>query len=99
MRMLIQASIDTELSNKLITEGGMEAAMDEVMSILKPEAAYFYPLHGRRGFTLVVDVADGASLVPVVEPLWLRMGADVEIVPCMNADELRAGIAKIPGLG
>ncbi|MFD9127539.1 hypothetical protein [Kitasatospora sp. NPDC059571] len=99
MRMLIQASIDTELSNKLISEGGMEKAMEEMMGILKPEAAYFYPLHGRRGFTVVVDLADGASLVPLVEPLWLRMGADVEIVPCMNADELSAGIAKIPGVG
>ncbi|GAA5016327.1 hypothetical protein [Kitasatospora paranensis] len=99
MRMLIQASIDTEISNKLIAEGGMAAAMDEVMALLKPEAAYFYPLHGRRGFTLVVDVTDEPSLVAVVEPLWLRMGADVEVVPCMNADDLRAGIARIPGAG
>ncbi|MEV7180335.1 hypothetical protein [Kitasatospora sp. NPDC093679] len=95
MRMLVQASIDTERSNAVVAAGKMPESVEQMLNILKPEAAYFYPLHGRRGFTMVVDVADEAALIPLVEPLWTEMGADVEVVPCLTAQELQTGLARL----
>ncbi|MEV6206662.1 hypothetical protein [Kitasatospora sp. NPDC051914] len=42
-----------------------------------------------------MDLADEASLITTVEPLWLQLGADVEVVPCVNADELRTGLNRL----
>ncbi|BAJ32135.1 MULTISPECIES: hypothetical protein [Kitasatospora] len=95
MRTLIVAEIDTEKSNELISSGKMPELMGEMLGKLRPEAAYFYPLNGHRGFTLVVDLARESSLVTTVEPLWLRMGAKVMVTPCMSADELRSGIEEL----
>ncbi|MEU2629563.1 hypothetical protein [Kitasatospora sp. NPDC007106] len=95
MRMLVQASIDTERANAVIAEGKMPETMEQILTVLKPEAAYFYPLHGRRGLVMVVDVTDEADLIPLVEPLWMEMGADVEVAPCLTAQELQAGLARL----
>ncbi|MEU3498527.1 hypothetical protein [Kitasatospora cineracea] len=97
MRTLIVAEIDTEKSNELVTSGQMPEVMGRMMAQLRPEAAYFYPLNGHRGFTLVVDVDQESSLVATMEPLWMQLGAKVTVTPCMSADELRAGIEKLRG--
>ncbi|MEV8094661.1 hypothetical protein [Kitasatospora sp. NPDC085879] len=95
MRMLLQASIDTEISNRMITDGKMPEVLEQLLGLLKPEASYFYALHGRRGFTMVVDLPDEASLITMIEPLWVQLGADIEVVPCVNADELRTGLGRL----
>jgi hypothetical protein len=33
--------------------------------------------------------------VPKLEPLWLKLKATIEIVPVMNADDLRAGLQRL----
>ncbi|QKW22782.1 hypothetical protein HUT16_30125 [Kitasatospora sp. NA04385] len=95
MRTLIVAEIDTDKSNDLITSGRMTEMMGRMMEQLRPEAAYFYPLNGHRGFTLVVDVDQESALVGTMEPLWMQLGAKVTVTPCMSADELRSGIEKL----
>ncbi|MFD0530772.1 hypothetical protein ACFQ1I_35540 [Kitasatospora arboriphila] len=74
----------------------MPETMEQILTVLKPEAAYFYPLHGRRGLVMVVDVTDEADLIPLVEPLWMEMGADVEVAPCLTAQELQAASPASP---
>jgi hypothetical protein len=64
------------------------------MGQLKPEAAYFAPLHGKRGGMIFFDLTEPSQIVEVVEPLFSSLNAAVEIVPVMNADDLRKGIAK-----
>ncbi len=41
------------------------------------------------------DLAEPSQIVEVVEPLFSDLHAAVEIVPVMNADDLRKGIAKV----
>lgn len=94
MRTLLQVELDTDTSNKLITAGTMDKVMGEIMETLKPEAAYFYPKHGHRAFTLVVDLPDESSIVTTCEPFWVSLHATVEALPCMNAEELRTGLAR-----
>ena len=54
------------------------------MSKLKPEAAYFAP-------------ADPSQIVESVEPFFRGLTASTELVPVMNADDLRKGLAKVAG--
>lgn len=94
MRILLNVDLDTAAGNEAIESGRMGQQIQDVLEKLKPEAAYFHPRNGRRGMTLVVNWPDSASLVSLVEPLWLQLGANVETVPCMNADELAEGLAR-----
>ena len=95
MRTMLVVELNTEAANKMISEGGMSKSMEEVLGALKPEAAYFYPHNGHRAMTLVVDAPDEASLVTMCEPFWLQLNAKVEMFSCMNADDLRAGLARL----
>jgi hypothetical protein len=94
MRTMLVVELDTEASNKMIASGEMSKQLEEILGALKPEAAYFYPRHGHRSMTLVVDAADEASLVTMCEPLWAQ-NATVEAFMCMNAEDLRAGLGRL----
>ena len=61
------------------------------MSKLKPEAAYFAPFEGKRGGMIFFDLADPSQIVEVVEPLFLNLNAETELIPVMNGDDLRKG--------
>ncbi|HJU10180.1 MAG TPA: hypothetical protein VJ728_04855 [Candidatus Binataceae bacterium] len=65
------------------------------MSHLKPEAAYFTALDGKRGGMIFFDLAEPSQIVETVEPFFLNLNATTEIVPVMNADDLRKGLAKV----
>lgn len=95
MRVLLNVEIDTAKGNELVASGQMEAVMQKILGKLHPEAAYFYPHNGHRAFTLVVDARDGASTPSFVEPFWTELRARVEAMPCMNADELAEGLARL----
>jgi hypothetical protein len=95
MRTMLMVELGTEASNKHINDGDLSKTMDDVLGALKPEAAYFYAHNGQRAMTLVVDAPDEASLVTMCEPFWLNMDANVEVVSCMNAEELRNGLSRM----
>jgi hypothetical protein len=64
------------------------------MTKLKPEAAYFAPLDGKRSGMLFFDIAEPSQVVEVVEPFFLNLDAAVDLVPVMNGEDLRKGLAK-----
>jgi hypothetical protein len=92
---MLHVAMDTEKSNQLVLEGTMGSTIEGILATLKPEASYFHPAGGCRGFTLVVDAPDGATLPSLVEPFWLQLGATVEVVPVMNAEELGVGLSRL----
>ncbi len=73
----------------------MGATIEGILGKLQPEAAYFHTTDGRRAFTLVVDAPDGATLPSLAEPMWLELGATVEALPVMNAEELAEGLSRL----
>ncbi|MFE6050318.1 hypothetical protein ACFQ6N_06170 [Kitasatospora sp. NPDC056446] len=95
MRALLEVTLDTEASNKLIADGTVGPTLEGVMGQLKPEAAYFFARDGRRTMLFVVDVTDEPSVVTACEPFWLQLNADVRLTICMNADELREGLSRL----
>jgi hypothetical protein len=96
MRMMLKFTLPVEKSNAAINDGSLGRTM-EVLSKLKPEAAYFAPLEGKRGGMIFFDLADPSQIVESVEPFFLGLNASTELVPVMNADDLRKGLAKVAG--
>ncbi|MFE9765201.1 hypothetical protein ACFYPC_11830 [Streptomyces sp. NPDC005808] len=95
MRVLLKATLDTEKSNEAIRSGKMPELIKEIVDQLKPEAAYFAPLDGRRTCLLVFDMKDSSDLPPVGEPFLTQFNAKVEVSPIMNAEDLQKGLSQI----
>ena len=62
---------------------------------LKPEAAYFFLDKGKRTTLFVLDLAEPSEIIPLVEPLFAQMKAEVSLTPVMNADDLFAGLGTL----
>ena len=94
MRMMLRFSLPVEKGNQAFNDGSLGRAMESIMTKLKPEAAYFTPLDGKRSGMLFFDIAEPSQIVEAVEPFFLNLNAAVELVPVMNGDDLRKGLAK-----
>jgi hypothetical protein len=94
MRAMLKFVLPVEKGNQAIKDGSLGKTLESIINRLKPEAAYFTPLDGQRGGMMFFDLAEPSQIVEVVEPLFLNLNAEVEIVPVMNGDDLRKGLAK-----
>ncbi|WP_432055807.1 hypothetical protein [Streptomyces sp. bgisy022] len=95
MRVMLKATLDTEKSNELIRSGKMPGLMQETLGRLHPEAAYFGPLSGRRTCLLVLDLQDSSQIATTGEPFFAQLGAEVEMIPVMNAEDLQKGLSQL----
>ncbi|RSM88423.1 hypothetical protein DMH25_41050 [Streptomyces sp. WAC 01325] len=95
MRVLLQAHLDTEKANELIRSGKMPQVMQEIVGAFKPEASYFTATGGVRTWFVVFDVQDSSQMPPLTEPLFEKLGAEVDYTPVMNADDLQKGLAQL----
>lgn len=95
MRVMLKATLDTEKANEVIRSGKMPEVMKEITERLRPEAAYFGPIGGRRTCLLVLDLQDSSQIPSTGEPFFSRMNAEVEMTPVMNADDLRKGLSEL----
>ncbi|MEG3628568.1 hypothetical protein [Streptomyces poriticola] len=95
MRVLLKATLDTEKGNEAIRAGKMPDLINGVVAQLKPEAAYFGPIGGRRTALLVFEMQDSSELPPAAEAFFTQANADVEVCPIMNAEELQKGLSRM----
>ncbi|MER7050851.1 MULTISPECIES: hypothetical protein [unclassified Streptomyces] len=95
MRVLLKATLDTEKANEAIRSGKLPELINQTLDHLKPEAAYFGPLGGRRTALMVFDMQDSSELPPTGEPFFTQLNAEVEVSPIMNADDLRKGLSRL----
>lgn len=95
MRLMLSVELDTETSNPLVASGKIGEVIGQVMEQLKPEASYFCAHGGGRAIILVVEVPDSSYLVTVSEPFWQQLNASVTVTPCMNLEELQAGLGRL----
>ena len=89
MRMLMKAQLPVESGNEGIKGGSLPGLIRQTLDLLKPEAAYFTVLDGKRTMLAVFDMESAADLPRICEPLFLGVNAAIEVTPCMNADDLR----------
>lgn len=95
MRMMLKFTIPVERGNAAISDGMIAKTLEKIMNELKPEAAYFAPLDGKRGGIVVFNLTEPSQIIEVVEPLFLGVNATTELMPVMNAEDLRKGLAKV----
>jgi hypothetical protein len=95
MRMMMRARIPVEAGNVGLTEGTLPATLQEVMALVQPEAVYIGTDQGLRCVTIVFDLKDSSDIPAVTEPFFQQANASVELLPVMNQDDLRAGMAKL----
>jgi hypothetical protein len=95
MRTMIRITMPVEAGNKGIQEGTLQKTIMEALERLKPEAAYFLPDRGLRSALFVADLKDPSDIPGIVEPFFSKLNAAVELIPVMNAEDLKKGLAKI----
>lgn len=89
MRFLVKVRPDLERTNKSIAEGNFDERMQQILSHIKPEAAYFYEEDGCRTAIFVVDIQKTSEIPNVGEPFFHGMAAQVHFHPVMSAQDLR----------
>jgi hypothetical protein len=88
MRFMVTFRMPMEEGNALIKDGSIGQAMESILDDLKPEAAYLGEIEGARGGYLVVNMDDGSQIPAIAEPLFLGLGATVQISPVFTPDEI-----------
>ena len=97
MRMMLQAVVDTEAGNEALRNGSMVKAIEQMVQQLNPEAVYFVGSDdGKRSCIAVFDMVDSSQIPVISEPLFHSGSARVTLTPCMNLDDLQAGLSRIP---
>jgi hypothetical protein len=95
--MMLKIKMPTESGNRAIKVGTLGKLLDDTLSELKAEAAYFFAEDGDRCAMIFFDMNDSADIPVIVEPLFASVNAKVELVPVMNADDLRRGLKSAMG--
>lgn len=94
MRMMMRILVDTDAGNCAIKDGSMAGIIQEVLTGLKPEAAYFYTEGGQRASMVVFDLHDVSEIPPLTEPLFQELGAKISFTPVMSGDDLQNGLQR-----
>jgi hypothetical protein len=96
MRMLLKVQIPVEAGNAGIKSGVLPQTIREFAESCKPEAMYFTLADGKRTMFAVIDMAATTDMPRLFEPLFFKFNASIVATPCMNAEELAAGLQALP---
>jgi hypothetical protein len=88
MRFMITSRIPVEKGNELTKARSLDAIIHSIMEELKPEAAYFSDIEGARVGYIVVNMDDASQIAAIVEPLYLRLGAAIQVYRVMTPEDL-----------
>ena len=94
MRMMLRVQIPAETGNKTIKDGSLPKTMMRFIENFKPEGSYFVAEGGMRTAYFFFDMKDPTMIPSVAEPFFMTFGADIHIVPAMNAEDMRAGVDR-----
>jgi hypothetical protein len=74
--------------NELAKAGTLGSTIQSIMEELKPEAAYFTDIEGGRGGYIVLNMDDASQIPAIAEPLFLGLGATIQLHPVMTPEDL-----------
>jgi hypothetical protein len=94
MRILLSFTIHPDKGDALIKEGRINETMASILGELQPEAAYFTAVEGTRGGYLVVNMEDASQMPTLTEPLFLELGATIQIQPVMTPEDLQGAAGE-----
>lgn len=95
MRFIIRAKMPTEAGNRAVKDPNFLKNLEEYMTKVKPEAAYFFEADGDRVVAFVVDMQRADQIPSFAEPLFQGLGAGVEFHPVMSFDDLKKSLSSI----
>ncbi len=93
MRMMLRVTFPTDLTNGAIKGGSFQEVMDATLNRLNPEVAYFTANKGCRCAMIFFDMQDTSEIPSICEPLFAALNAEIELLPVMNADDLKKGLS------
>jgi hypothetical protein len=96
MRMMMKVRIPVEGGNKALKEGLLQKTMMTFVEQSKPESSYFMTENGNRTAFFVIDMKDSSMMPAMAEPFFLNLHATVEFSPCMNIEDLKSGLDRLP---
>ena len=88
MRFMLTFRIPMDKGNAAVTDGKLGETLQSILEDLKPEAAYFSDIEGARGGYLVVNMDDASQIPAIAEPLFLALGATVQIHPVFTPEDM-----------
>ena len=88
MRFMITCRVPVERGNELAKAGTLGSTIQTIMEELKPEAAYFTDVEGERGAYIVLNMDDASQIPAVAEPLFLGLGATIQVHAVMTPEDL-----------
>jgi hypothetical protein len=95
MRMMLKVTVPTDVGNRAMKDGTLQQALNATMTKLNPEAAYFLANEGCRCAMLFFEMHHASDIPAIAEPLFSELGAEIEIVPVMNAEDLEKGLSAL----
>ena len=96
MRMLMKVSFPHEKFNEAVRKGTAGQTINRILEEVKPEAAYFTEMNGRRTAILIVNLAEPSRVPALAEPWFLQFDADVEWHIVMGGEDMqKAGLEAI----
>jgi hypothetical protein len=73
-------------------DGSLAKLFETTIRKLNAETSYFVAQDGLRCAMIFFDMKDSSELPGIVEPLFMGVNAEIEVVPAMNADDLKRGL-------
>jgi hypothetical protein len=95
MRMMLRARVNTAKGNEAVKNGTLPKVIGAFMERAKPEAAYFTLDNGERVGFFIFDMKDSSQMPSLGEEFFMELGADLQLTPVMNADDLKAGFEAL----
>ena len=92
MRLMMTFRIPTETGNEAGAQHRIGAAIEKLISDTGAEASYFFMLDGMRAGVVFFEETDQANLPKYNEPLMESLGAEIDIVPVLNLEDLKRGL-------
>src|SRR5579862_4594740 len=94
MRMLLKMQMEVEAGNRAIRDGSFGAMLERVMGQIKPEAAYFTAIDGKRTGLIFFDLQEPSQIPAIAEPFFMTVGAKIEFLPVMTPEDVQKGLAE-----
>jgi hypothetical protein len=94
MKYIMKVRMSLEKGNEATSDPQFGHKMNELLTEIKAEAAYFTTICGQRGAYIVVNMNDPSDMPAIAEPFFLWLDADVDFLPVMRPEDLaKAGPA------